>query len=261
MSIAPTQTTNPIKQVRQWLVWQDKTAPTSALTGKRAGWQRNLASYHEAKQFCDDHEGYNLGFCFSSDSNFVGLDLDSCRREDGTLEQWALSIITQLPNPIVFNNSVSGTGVKLIFSCPKAVKRGVKFFENVQQHGNHTPQVELMTCSKYFALTSPLEINEGHEVSAETLSRIMGFDVAEAEEAQTSDAVPVRHHLSNYGNYYASSMFFSLMLAKIGSRFYRQATTPQREAMRARRFSLSGVLEMLSNGTRLTLIEIGTHRT
>ncbi|MDA7909210.1 PriCT-2 domain-containing protein, partial [bacterium] len=175
-----------IKKGRNWLVWADKIEPTSALTGKTAGWNRNLATFAEARQFCEDHPEYSLGYCFSADDGFIGLDLDSCIGKDG-LEEWASDIISQLPEPVISNTSVSGTGIKLIFECSEEVKRGVRFVE-AQQFGSHIPQIELFTNARYFALTSPLEINIGDEVSTEALSAVMGYDVTDIATIDSAES-------------------------------------------------------------------------
>ncbi len=173
-----------IKLHKNWLVWKEKSQPVSALTGKSAGWNRNLATFAEAEQFCLSNPGYQIGLCFSEDLPYIGLDLDACIGEDG-LEDWARNILHSFfEDRVISNDSVSGTGIKVVLKCSEKVKRGVKFIE-AQQHGDHAPQVELFAPSegrggKYFALTSPLHINDGAgEVDIRTLSEIMGYDVSE----------------------------------------------------------------------------------
>ena len=178
-----------IKTHKNWLVWQQKHQPVSALTGKSAGWNRNLATYAEAEQFCLDNEGYQIGLCFSEDLPYIGLDLDACIGENG-IESWAEDILLELVDSMVINNkSVSGTGIKFVLKCSDKVKRGVKFIE-AAQHGDHKPQVELFSDNKYFALTSPLNFDEtANEVDLTKLSEVMGYDVtAVAEKAESSDA-------------------------------------------------------------------------
>jgi putative DNA primase/helicase len=182
-----------IKNYPNWLVWQQKHQPVSALTGKSAGWNRNLATYAEAEQYCLDNPGYQIGLCFSEDLPYIGLDLDACIGENG-LEDWARDIILSLVDCMVIDNkSVSGTGVKVVLKCSEKVKRGVKFIE-AQQHGDHVPQVELFaptegSSGKYFALTSPLFIDDGaDEANLSTLSEIMGYDVTAFEAVESSEA-------------------------------------------------------------------------
>jgi P4 family phage/plasmid primase-like protien len=182
-----------IKNYRNWLVWQQKHQPVSALTGKSAGWNRNLATYAEAEQFCLDNPGYQMGLCFSEDLPYIGVDLDSCIGPEG-LEDWARDVILSLVDCMVIDNkSVSGTGIKLVLRCSEKVKRGVKFIE-ATAHGDHAPQVELFSAKegsagKYFALTSPLFIDdEADEANLAALSEIMGYDVTAFETLESSDA-------------------------------------------------------------------------
>lgn len=102
---------------RNWLVWEEKHRPMSALTGRQAGWNRNLAPYNEAVQFVlNNSNTFNLGYCFTADQPFIGLDIDSCRNPaTGEVQDWAARVIEALsPYTVLENVSVSGTGVKLI---------------------------------------------------------------------------------------------------------------------------------------------------
>ena len=182
-----------IKNYKNWLVWERKDRPTSALTGQQSGWNRNLSTYAEAAEFCQNNPTYNIGLCFSDDLPFVGLDLDACVGENG-MEQWAKDIVLTLADSIIIDNtSVSGTGHKVVVKCSEKLKRGVKFIE-AEQHGDHKPQVELFapkagSAGKFFALTSPLTITEdANEVDTNTLSEIMGFNVTEVVVPKTSNA-------------------------------------------------------------------------
>ena len=178
-----------IKNYRNWLVWKEKHQPVSALTGRSAGWNKNLSTFAEAEQFCLDNAGYKIGLCFSEDLPYIGLDLDACIDDDGRIEDWARdAVLTLVDSMVIDNKSVSGTGMKVVLRCSKAVKRGVKFVE-ARQHGDHAPQIELFSDNKYFALTSPLLISdcsEANEVDLATLSEVMGYDVTEVIQPSES---------------------------------------------------------------------------
>jgi putative DNA primase/helicase len=142
-----------LKEYRNWLVWKIKSAPTSALTGQQKGWQQNLATYAEAAEFCNIHDGYQLGFCFSEDCPVVGLDYDGCRNpETGETAAWEAEV--PYTGWLFSNVSVSGSGLKALFHCKqKDLKRTVRHMQDVESYGDHSPQIELFTNSKYFALT------------------------------------------------------------------------------------------------------------
>ena len=177
--------TNEFKSGLNWLVWEEKHKPMSCLTGKLAGWNRNLASYNDAMQFClnNPKDKFKLGYCFTQASPFVGLDLDACRNpQTGEIADWADEFMRVLsPSVVLSNISVSGTGVKLILRCDETLKRGVKYFDG-EGHGDHEPQAELFCDSKYFALTdfdTFLIRDDAKSVDTEALSRLMGYDVSD----------------------------------------------------------------------------------
>jgi putative DNA primase/helicase len=88
-----------------------------------------------------------------------GIDLDTCRDVDGTLEPWAINIIERFRSYAEI--SPSETGVKLLFTWDtaatdilqaamgstlgKAWKRG--------SGGGHPPSIELYLANRYFAIT------------------------------------------------------------------------------------------------------------
>ena len=179
-----------IRESKRWLVWLKKDQPKSALTGKHKRWSKNLSSYTEAAEYCKQNPGYNLGYCFSPDCGFVGLDLDGCRNpETGRLEDWAFDTFEL---PCWANVSTSGTGIKMICAVDRPLKRGVRKIDGATQFGDHDPQVELFT-SKYFALTVP-ELTDEDAESIELLadryfdelSDLLGYDVTDGGKSSSS---------------------------------------------------------------------------
>lgn len=175
---------HPISKGRNWLVWQEKHRPMSCLTGKQSGWNRNLSSWFEASQFIlNSAEKYHFGYCFSEEQPFVGLDIDACRNPvSGEIKDWAVKVIEALrPHTVLENISVSGTGVKLIVQCDENVKRAVRYVDS-EGFGDHEPQIELFSNSKYFALTDfgVPDLKYVSSVDVALLSRILDADIAEA---------------------------------------------------------------------------------
>src|SRR5207244_12523629 len=70
----------------------------------------SLLSLHDALPILQD--GFaGVGFVFSSDDPYTGVDLDKCRNpETGQIEEWAQGIIEQLDS--YTESSQSGTGVR-----------------------------------------------------------------------------------------------------------------------------------------------------
>jgi putative DNA primase/helicase len=190
---------NDIRQVRQWLVWESKAEPTSALTGSRLRWQENLATYAEAREFCINNPTYSLGFCFSPDSNFIGFDIDGCRNpETGEITDWGQEILDQLPIAPFLNNSISGTGIKVILRCEDEITRAVRNYDNVDAFGDHSPQVELFVNSKYFAITAQEvpELAGWGKLGIEQVEAIMNTELSPSNSPlrqETGGNVPIAH--------------------------------------------------------------------
>jgi len=83
-----------------------------------------------------------IGFVFSEADPYVGIDLDDCVRQDGTLEPWADDIVRQ------FNTytevSPSGTGLKLW--CRGSLPPGRR----------RTGKLEMYDAARYFTVTGGL---------------------------------------------------------------------------------------------------------
>jgi hypothetical protein len=91
----------------------------------------------------------------------AGIDLDTCRHDDGTLEAWATEIIERFPT--YAEVSPSGAGIKLFFLVAMAdceaiddgllnkAKTGRQFKKAVS--GDHPPGVEIYFRGRYFAVT------------------------------------------------------------------------------------------------------------
>src|SRR5215217_8579822 len=114
--------TNDIRALRQWLVWRleerdgkPTKIPYSPATGLKASstTPENWASYQEAVRACKEHGYDGIGFVFSKDDPFCGVDLDGCLDpKTGELEGWARQIVEELDSYTEI--SPSGTGVHIL---------------------------------------------------------------------------------------------------------------------------------------------------
>ena len=105
----------------QWVVWRSepdpkkpdkpKKEPYDAKTGHHASStdRRTWCSYKGAMAAVANYTG--LGFVFTKEDPYTGIDLDGCITDDGTIAPWALDIITRCASYAEI--SPSGTGVKL----------------------------------------------------------------------------------------------------------------------------------------------------
>ena len=89
-----------------------------------------------------------------------GIDLDTCRREDGTFEPWAREIIERFSS--YTEVSPSGTGAKIFFLYTTADLPEVRAAMGGPQHGrefkrgngkDHPPAIEVYLGNRYFAVT------------------------------------------------------------------------------------------------------------
>jgi len=91
-----------------------------------------------------------------------GIDLDTCRSEDGSLESWATQIIALFAT--YAEVSPSGTGIKLFFSFDAgalpallreiAPAKGGKVWK--RGGGDHPPSIEIYLTHRYFAVTDQI---------------------------------------------------------------------------------------------------------
>lgn len=109
----------------QWLVWKAVTitkrdgtekvtkVPYDPKTGKKASTQRrsNWGSFDDAcMAMLDGYDG--IGFVFTADDPFVGIDLDNCFNEDGSLRADAETAINTVKS--FTERSPSGNGLHII---------------------------------------------------------------------------------------------------------------------------------------------------
>ena len=121
-----------LRDLRQWVCWKYvvrqkqktkrpvKTSGASASTTDPATW----CSFEDAvSAFRSNGEFAGIGFVFTNDDSFVGIDLDDCIDESGELLREARDIIDTLAS--YAEVSPSGHGVKLIIrSDDPPFKRG-----------------------------------------------------------------------------------------------------------------------------------------
>src|SRR5215218_10447889 len=119
MTTAQTQN---IRDLRQWVCWRSeerdgKTTkiPYSPLTSRRASSTNpeTWGAYQEAVRACKEGAYNGIGFVFTGDDPFCGVDLDRCLdAETGEIESWAREIIEELDS--YAEVSPSGTGVHIL---------------------------------------------------------------------------------------------------------------------------------------------------
>lgn len=143
---------------RQWITWRNidgrkipfQVDGRPASSTDPATW----STYADAKAIADHipaSEG-GLGFVFTQDDPFIGIDLDGCVDHSGKVEDWAVEVLLQLRSYCEI--SPSGTGVKIfaLGSLPDGRGRKTTVF-NAAQVSAKIPSIEIYDRGRYFAVT------------------------------------------------------------------------------------------------------------
>jgi len=167
-----------LKQLKQWVTWQhierdgelSKFPTQNGGRGAKSSDPKTWVGFDEAVYFLellDTVEG--IGFMFSRDDPYCGVDLDGCRDpETGAIAIWASEIIERFDT--YCEVSPSGTGVKLICKArsPFATGRNKKL-ASVQAITSKTPGLEIYDHKRFWTFTGlrlidkPNTVNECQE--------------------------------------------------------------------------------------------------
>jgi putative DNA primase/helicase len=102
----------------------------------RATW----GTYEQACGAIRQRRGYNgLGFVFSDDGEYTGIDLDHCLN-NGSPEPWAQAIVAKMNSYTELSPSGNGLHIIVKGKLPKGL-------------GNRTGQIEIYSRSRYFTMT------------------------------------------------------------------------------------------------------------
>jgi len=102
----------------------------------------NYTTFQNAVEFARQH-GLGIGFVFTRDNPFFGVDIDDCV-VGGELEEWALEIVKEVDTYAEI--SPSGKGVKLIGKCAKKEKPDIN--KRLDDIG-----LEIYCHSRFFTIT------------------------------------------------------------------------------------------------------------
>jgi hypothetical protein len=141
-----------LKARKQWVVWKYEQrdgketkvpyVPSSPVNRRASPTDPSTwSSFSDAiSRLRADPSLHGVGFVFSSEDPFAGIDLDKCRDpESGEIEPWALKIISSLHS--YTETSPSGTGVK------------IWVMGKVPLGGNRRGNIEMYDQARYFTVT------------------------------------------------------------------------------------------------------------
>jgi len=137
------KTIGELRELNQWVCWDTQTGkkvPISPFGGRASSTDSTTwATYAQAVE-CMNVNGYcGVGFVFKKGDGLAGIDLDHCLDENGSMNSFAASIVSRVETYAEI--SPSGTGIKIIGLCDE------------DYSGKNTPEIELYTHSRFFAIT------------------------------------------------------------------------------------------------------------
>jgi hypothetical protein len=150
-----------LKALDQWIIWRNETRdgePTKlpystdgpmAKSNDRSTWAPFSAALGVFQK-----GGYSgVGFVFSPEDEFCGIDLDGCRDpKTGEWSQWARDIVTAFSTYCELSPSESGVKLFVRGKCPLASGKNVKL-EGVESRGGKAAGIEVYDKLRYFAVT------------------------------------------------------------------------------------------------------------
>lgn len=161
---------NSMRDYDQWVCWKyysDQTngrdrrrkVPVNPRTGRFAKVTdgNTWASLDEAVEFSTAHNQNNhgIGFVFTENDPFVGVDLDDCRDSStGQLEPWSTEVLDQLDSYAEISPSETGLKVIVTSNAPIPSRR------------RSNPGLEVYRSSRFFTITGDIlgvhsETNDG----------------------------------------------------------------------------------------------------
>lgn len=178
----------------QWILWRNivrESGPTKVpfgVDGKTASSTNpdTWATFDEAHAAYDPERHAGMGFVFSHDDDFCGIDLDGCRNpETGEISAWARELITLLDS--YSEVSPSQTGVKVFVRAKFPLERGRKTVIPGVEFTGKEPAIEIYDHARYFAITSKRlgGVSPAVESRQEQVDQIAAkfFPVAQAQSA------------------------------------------------------------------------------
>jgi hypothetical protein len=165
-----------LRQRAQWVAWtyvlrdgQKTKCPVSPTRGGKASSinPATWGTFEQALAACQNGTDLvGVGFVFTPDDPYAGVDLDDCIDSGGQIKPWALAFLTQLDS--YSELSPSGTGVKVFVQARKAGSKCRKPYAD--------GQVEMYDRGRFFTVTGA----RLPEYAADVLPRQAAFDAVYA---------------------------------------------------------------------------------
>jgi hypothetical protein len=134
-----------LKALPNWVTYRPNKTPVNPVTGKnaRADDPTTWGKFGQAVEQWESQKGNGiagLGYEFSADDPFCGIDLDKCREpETGEIEAWAKAIIERLQSYAEVSPSGRGLHILVAGKLPPG--------------GRRKGQIEMYDSGRYFTMT------------------------------------------------------------------------------------------------------------
>ena len=160
-----------LREVSQWVLWKfitrngDATKVPFDASGAAAS-STDSSTWSTFENVALKASSYSgIGFVFSSEDDFCGIDFDGCRDpETGLVSEWAKSWLMKLDS--YSEISPSGTGVKVFIRAKSPLASGRKVsIEGAPSIVGKTAAVEVYDRGRYFAVTGDRLARLGPDVN------------------------------------------------------------------------------------------------
>lgn len=137
-----------LQDMKQWVCWKyqerdgkDAKVPIDPYTGKHADPSdpETWGTFGGALTYYGSKDATGIGFVFSKSDNYVGIDIDDCIDEDGTISETGSEIVSTLDS--YTERSPSGTGLHIIVKG------------NLPDGSNRKESVEMYDERRFFTVT------------------------------------------------------------------------------------------------------------
>ncbi len=145
-----------LQKLNQWVLWSMEmrdgrvTKVPKQVNNQNAStiYSRTWSSFSAVRHVMEEYGFDGIGFVFTKEDEFVGIDLDNCVDEKGEISEFATMVIDKLDSYTEF--SPSGKGVHIIIkgSLPSSFDKGKK---------NSELGIEIYTQKRFFTFTGSKE--------------------------------------------------------------------------------------------------------
>ncbi len=139
---------NELKNTKQWICHLNKVPKSPLYNGNASPTDsKTWGTYEQAVKACKEYNYSGIGFVFTAETDFCGIDIDHCINENGEIHKNALDILSTMDSYAEI--SPSGTGIHILYKG-KIHDEWKKKKTNALDKGIH---LEMYQKDRYFTVT------------------------------------------------------------------------------------------------------------